>query len=380
MRSNVAPFVLLHDLSAIVAAASFMNPAAHVSKPNSSATSRKRLRSSHVEMRNARRGAGNIPATMRAAAVGRFGGPDVLTLQILPVPEPDASEVLIAVHTAGVGSWDADMREGWWPGSDRPALPLVLGTDGSGTIAAVGSRVRRFAPGDTVYSYSFANPRGGFYAEYVAVATENVGRPPGILSLKEAGAVPTTGLTAIQGVDDLLHVKRGEAVVVHGASGGVGSLALQFAKMRGARVLATASGRDGTAFVRRLGADAAADGRRDDLRAAALEFAPDGVDAVLAFAGGDPLNELLDAVRPDGRVAFPNGVEPAPRKRRGLSVQSYDATAGVREFERLGRAIEAARLRVPIAASYPLDQAARAHERLAEGHVPGKIVLRIRGR
>ncbi len=328
----------------------------------------------------ARNRARNIPVTMRAAAIDRFGGPDVLTLHVLPVPEIDPSEVLIATHTAGVGSWDADMREGWWPDGKRPSLPLVLGTDGSGTIAAVGSRVRRFAPGDIVYSYSFANPKGGFYAEYVAVAAEKVGRPPGGLSLKEAGAVPTTGLTAIQGIDDVLHVKRGEAVVIHGASGGVGSLALQFAKMRGARVLATASGQDGIAFVRRLGADAAADGRRDDLRAAAVEFAPEGVDAVLALVGGKPLTQLLAAVRRGGRVAFPNGVEPAPRKRRGLSVQSYDATPGVREFERLGRAIEEARLEVPIAAAYPLDQAARPHERLAKGHVLGKIVLRVRGR
>jgi NADPH:quinone reductase-like Zn-dependent oxidoreductase len=315
---------------------------------------------------------------MRAAAIDRIGGSNVLTLHVMPVPEIDPSEVLIAMHTAGVGGWDADMRDGWWPGSKRPRFPLVLGTDGSGTIAAVGSRVRRFAPGDTVYSYSFANSKGGFYAEYVAVAAENVGRPPGTLSLKEAGAIPTTGLTALQGVDDVLRVKHGEAVVIHGASGSVGSLALQFAKMRGARVLATASGPEGVAFVRRLGADAAADGRRENLRAAAIAFAPDGVDAVLAFVGGKPLTQLLGAVRRGGRVAFPNGVEPAPGKRGGVRVQAYDATAGVREFERLGRAIEAARLKVPIAASYALAQAARAHARIAKGHVLGKIVLRIR--
>ncbi len=333
-----------------------------------------------VRRTTARHRARNIPATMRAAAIDRVGGPDVLTLHVLPVPEIAPSEVLIATHTAGAGSWDGAMREGWWPDSKRPRLPLVLGTDGSGTIAAVGSRVRRFAPGDTVYAYSFANPKGGFYAEYVALAAENVGRPPGILSLKEAGAIPTTGLTALQGIDDVLHVKRGEAVVIHGASGGVGSLALQFAKMRGARVLATASGKEGVAFVRRLGADSAADGRRENLKAKAIEFAPDGVDAVLAFVGGKPLTQLLDAVRRGGRVAFPNGVDPAPGKRRGVRVQAYDATPGVRELERLGRAIEAARLKVPIAASFALDQAARAHERLAKGHVLGKIVLRIRGR
>jgi NADPH:quinone reductase len=314
---------------------------------------------------------------MRAAALDRVGGPQVLTLHVLPVPEVGAGEVLIAVHTAGVGSWDADVREGWSPDGRRPRFPLVLGTDGSGTIAAVGSRVRRFAPGDIVYAYSFANPKGGFYAEYVAVVAERVGRPPGTLSLKEAGAVATIGLTALQGVDDVLKIKRGEAVVIHGASGGVGSLAVQFAKMRGARVLATASGKGGMRLVRRLGADAAADGRHDDLAEAARRFAPDGIDAVLALAGGSPLTRLLDTVKRGGRVAFPNGIEPAPRKRRGLRVMAYDGTSGVREFERLGRAIEKARLEVPIAASYRLEQAAAAHKRLAKGHVLGKIVLRI---
>src|SRR5213076_3611706 len=103
---------------------------------------------------------------------------------------------------------------------------------------------------------------------------------------KEAAAVPTTGLTAIQGIDDVLHVKRGEAVVIHGASGGVGTLALQFAKLRGARVLATASGRDGLAAVRRLGADAAVDGKKQNITAAARRFAPDGIDAIFATAGG----------------------------------------------------------------------------------------------
>ena len=298
----------------------------------------------------------------------------------MPVPALDEDEVLIAVNTAGVGSWDADMREGWFPDGKRPRFPLVLGTDGSGRIAALGNRVRRFSLGDTVYSYNFANPKGGFYAEYVAVAANNVGWPPERLSLREAGAIPTTGLTALQGIDDVLRVRRGEAVVIHGASGGVGSLAVQFAKMRGARVLATASGRDGLSFVRRLGADAAADGRRQDLRAAAEEFAPDGIDAVLALAGGRALEQIVKAVARGGRVAYPNGVEPAPRKRPGIRIASYDARPGVREFERLGRAVEAARLRVPIAASYALEDAAKAHRRLAAGHVLGKIVLRVRRR
>jgi NADPH:quinone reductase-like Zn-dependent oxidoreductase len=312
---------------------------------------------------------------MRAAAIDRFGGPKALSIHSLPVPVPDASEVLIAVDTAGVGGWDADIREGWWP-EGRPRFPLVLGTDGSGIVAAVGSRVRRLKAGDRVYAYSWLNLKGGFYAEYVTVSAENVARIPRGLDLKRAGAIPVTGLTALQGIDDALQVKKGETVIVHGAAGGVGSLALQFAKLRKAHVVATATGKDGLALVRRLGADAAVNGRRDDIAAAARRLASGGADAVLALAGGKALTRCLDALKRGGRVAYPNGIEPPPRKRKGIRIISYDAQSGVAEFERLGRAVEAAKLQIVIAAAYRLADAAKAHERLARGHVLGKIVLR----
>ncbi|MGZ4898221.1 MAG: zinc-binding dehydrogenase [Candidatus Angelobacter sp.] len=147
--------------------------------------------------------------------------------------------------------------------------------------------------------------------------------------------------------------------------------------MAGARVFATASGREGVALVRRLGADMAADGRSANISKAALQFAPAGVDCVLAFAG-NKLAECLKALKRGGVLAYPHGIEPAPRKRKGLKVIAYDGVAGVREFERLNRAVEAARLKVPIAAAYPLAQAAKAHRRLAAGHLLGKVVLRIR--
>src|ERR1700730_11257913 len=266
----------------------------------------------------------NVPEIMRAVAIDRFGGPEVLSIRTLQTPVPDKNEVLIALDTAGVGSWDIDMRAGWSP-SGRPSFPLVLGTDGAGVIAAVGSHMRRLTAGDQVYSYSFDNPKGGFYAEYVAVAKEKVSRIPKNLNLRQAGAIPTTGLTALQGVDDALQIKRGESLIIHGASGGVGSLAIQFAKLRGARLLATAHGDDGLAFVRRLGADVAVDGKREDIAEEARSFAPDGVHAVLALVGGDALERCLDAVRSGGRLAYPNEIEPEPKKRRGLHVTSYDA-------------------------------------------------------
>lgn len=319
-----------------------------------------------------------VPPTMKAAAIDHAGGPEVITLHILPVPKPDADEVLIAVNTAGVASWDVGVRE--HPDEIKHSkFPLVLGTDGAGTIAATGSQVRGFAVGDQVYSYSWDNPKGGFYAEYVVVPAQLVGHVPPGMSLRDAGAIGTTGLTAIQGIDDALHIKSGETLIIHGASGGVGTLAVQFAKLRGARVLATASGDDGLSLVRQLGADAVVDGRHGDITAAAHAFAPAGVDAVLALAAGDALERCLDALRPGGRVAFPYGVTPEPKARVGVSnMMRYNAIAGPREFERLNQAIAAVKLQVPIAGQYPLAEAAKAQERLEAGHVLGKVVLQVR--
>ena len=269
-----------------------------------------------------------------------------------------------------------EIRAGRYPGR-KPRFPLILGTDGAGIVAAVGSRVRRLKVGDKVYSYSWANPKGGFYAQYVAVAADKVAPIPRRLDLEHAGAIATTGLTALQGVDDTLRLKKGESVIIHGASGGVGTLAIQFARLRGARVLATASGLDGIELVREMGADAAVDGRHGDIEGAARQFAPEGVDAVLAFAGGDGLESAIAALRRDGRVAYPNGIEPEPKKRHGVTFIPYDGASGMREFEKLNHAVEAAKLKVPIAEAYPLERAAKAHARFAEGHVLGKIVLRV---
>jgi NADPH:quinone reductase-like Zn-dependent oxidoreductase len=313
---------------------------------------------------------------MRAAAVDRFGGPKVLKPHTVPVPDVGPTDVLVALDSAAVASWDKDMREGWFPGK-RPPFPIVLGTEGAGTVEAVGSRVKRLHVGDRVYAYGFGNAKGGLYAEHAVIDANWVAPVPRGLSLQQAAAIPITGLTALQGVDDALHVRKGETVIVHGATGGVGTLAVQFAKLRGARVIASASGADGVRLARRLGADIALDGRRKDLADAVLAAVPEGVDAILAFAGGPALTRCLDALKPRGRVAHPNGVEPRPRKRRGVKLITYDGNPGVREMQRLTRAVEALDLQVPIAATYPLSKAADAHARLDAGHVLGKILLRI---
>jgi NADPH:quinone reductase-like Zn-dependent oxidoreductase len=310
---------------------------------------------------------------MKAIAIDRFGPPDVLQLHTMPLPRVTASQVLIRVDTAGVGGWETSIRDGSW--AETKTFPQILGTEGSGVVVATGARVKRFKEGDRVIGIAF--PQGGFYAEYVALGSSKIAPAPKGLDMRDAGALTIIGLTALQGVDDALHLRKGENVVIHGASGNVGMIALQFAKARGARVLATASGKDGLRLVERLGADAAIDGKRADITKAAQAFAPGGVDAVLAFAGGPQLTQCLDALRKGGRVAHPNGIEPAPRKRRGIRVIAYDGLPGRSRYARLERAVEEAKLEIPIAKEFPLRRAADAHRLLEKGHVVGKVVLRI---
>ncbi len=316
---------------------------------------------------------------MRAAAIRRFGPPSEIRLVEKEIPTPAADEVVIRVEAAGVGSWDSAIRDGSlrYPGPTR--FPLVLGTDGAGKVVATGSRVRRLRAGDRVYAYEFGNPKGGFYAEYAAVKAKHAGRvPPSFGSPLQAGAAVPIALTALQGIVGQLHLRPRQTVLIFGASGAVGSMAVQFAKHRGARVIATASGREAQSLVRRLGADAVVDARRSDVADRLWKIAPDGIDAALAFAGGEGLERCLDLMRPGGRIAFPNGIEPGPpRKRRSMRQLAYDLEVDPAWFRRLERSVARAPVHVPIAAALPLSKASKAHQRLTRGGVQGRMVLRV---
>jgi NADPH:quinone reductase-like Zn-dependent oxidoreductase len=312
---------------------------------------------------------------MKAAAIDRFGSPSVLKVHTLPVPQHGQTEILVALHAAGVGIWDASIRDGSWRPYGRPKFPIVLGTDGAGIVVAKGSRVRQFGIGDRVYGVGYA---GGFYAEFIALDVKHAAHVPRRLDWLQAGAAPVPGLTALQGVDDHLRVRRGQTVLIFGATGAVGTLAVQFAKRHQARVIATASGRAPTRLANALGADGVVDPRSPNALQQLESLAPDGLDAVLALAGSRVLEQYLEFVRPGGRVAYPNGIEPEPKRRARVRLIPYDAIDGRRQFAKLEQAADEARLRVPIAKVYPLAQAAQAHARLAQGHILGRIVLRIR--
>jgi NADPH:quinone reductase len=261
-----------------------------------------------------------IQKTMRAAAINRFGGIEEIKLQMLPVPEIEPDEVLIRIESAGVGVWDAFEREGGFAKmfGVEPKFPYVLGSDGAGTVSAVGEQANRFKEGDRVYAAALINPKGGFYAQYIAVKSANVSHIPGKLTIEEAGVMPSDAMTALRGLDDMLSLKEGETLMIFGASGGIGHLAVQLAKRMGARVFAVASGDDGVALAKRLGAGFAINGRKDDVVAAAREFASGGLDAALVTAGGEAADRALKAVRDGGRAAHPNGVMPEPKASHGV--------------------------------------------------------------
>ncbi len=321
--------------------------------------------------------ANKTPETMKAAVIDRFGGVGEIQLRTLPVPAVGGDQVLIRVESAGVASWDAVEREGKYDGAFGfpSTFPYVLGWDGAGTVVAVGEQAGAFKVGDRVYAASMPLPNGGFYAEYAVVAAENVAPIPDRITTEQAGVMAWDALTALSGLE-VLGVKPGETLMVFGASGGIGHMAVQLAKRLNARVLAVASGDDGVALAKRLGAEVAVNGRRDDVAGAARSFAPDGLDAALLTVGGEAAERALASLREGGRVACPHGVMPEPNTPLGMRLNLYNGDRSQVGMAKLNRLIESGPFDVHIARSFLLDQAAEAHRALAS-HFVGKLALRV---
>lgn len=316
--------------------------------------------------------------TMRAMALDHFGPIETLTLHELPLPQPGPREVLIKVEVAGVGEWDPFEREGGFAEllGTKAEFPYVLGSEGAGVVVGRGTQVSHFVPGDRVYGLAFPNPHGGFYAEYAVIDERLVAPIPGDLNALEAGVMGGVGITALRGLEDTLALEAGESVVIVGASGGIGHVALQLAKLMGARVLAVASGQDGVELARRLGADEVIDGYKDDLLAAARVFAAQGLDAALLTAGGQVANQAVQALRRGGRAAYPNGVEPVPEQRAGVRVTSFDGRPDADIVGRFSRWVAQGPFEVHVAQTFPLEEADKAQQALAK-HFLGKLALRV---
>ncbi len=307
-------------------------------------------------------------------AVNEFGGAEKLNLQTLPVPQVGAGEVLIRVEVAGVGVWDAMEREGKLI-YNEVHFPRVLGGECAGTIAAIGAGAGRFAVGERVYAQTFMNPKGGSYAQYVAVAEKTVAPILGDLDMTMAGGLPIAGATALSNLE-AAKVGQNTNVMLWGASGGVGHVALQLAKRMGARVFAIASGQDGVELCESLGADETLDGHSENIESRARAFAPGGFDAALIFVGGEKIQSSLELVRRGGIVAFPNGVMPEPKAHDGVEVVKANGFGDRRLFDELNRLMGIGKFEVHIAQTFPLEKAAQAQEAMNK-HYVGKIVLNM---
>ena len=324
----------------------------------------------------------NIPETMKAAAVDRFGDPDELKMQSLPVPNVGDGGILIRLESVGAGIWDPMEAKGYFAEMSKkmgnePSFPYVVGFDGAGTVAAVGGGVDRFKAGDRVWGEAFLNTKGGFYAEYVAVSADTISHLPDKLTAEQAGGLGVAAMTALRGLDDTLHLKPGQTVMIHGAAGGVGHVALQLAKRMGAKVLAVASGEDGVALCEQLGADQAIDGKAADVGAAARQFAPDGLDAVLLLASPEPVADALEAIKDGGTIAFPTGVKPEPKPPRdGVSVEEFSGIPDRAAMQKLDELIASGPFTVHVAKTFPLERATEAWGML-DKHFLGKIVLSV---
>jgi NADPH:quinone reductase-like Zn-dependent oxidoreductase len=307
-------------------------------------------------------------AIMKAVRIHRFGGPEVMQIEELPVPQFGGDEILLRVRAASVNPVDFKTRQGHFPPIGREQLPVTLGRDVSGVVEGVGSRVRGIKRGDDIYA--MLGPDRGAFAEYTLVKMGEGAPKPARLSHVEAATVPLAALTAWQGLLDHGLLAEGQRVLIHGGAGGVGHFAIQFAKIKGASVLTTVSERD-LDFARELGADRAIDYRNERFE----EIARD-VDVVFDLVGGETQERSWSVLKPGGIMVSTLG-QPSPENaaQRKVRAAGYMAQPNAAQLAEIGRLIDDDQVRPVIAETFPLTEAREAEERQEHGHVHGKIAL-----
>ena len=310
--------------------------------------------------------------SMRAIVQHSFGGPEVLEVESRPLPEPVATEVRVRVEGAGVNPVDWKTRGGKGAAAGF-GLPLTVGWDVTGVVDAVGPGVTRFAVGDPVFGMPwFPRPAAG-YAEFVTAPSRQFARRPEALSVEQAAGLSLAGLTAWQCLVDIARVQPGQRVLIHAAAGGVGHLAVQIAKARGAYVIGTASAAKHD-LLADLGVDEAV-----DYRSQKFEDVVEPVDVVYDLIGGDVSIRSFDVLKPDGiMISLPSAAAAAAveaSRGRGLNVLGMMVEPDGDGLEELAALVERGALRVLVAETFPLERAADAHRLGEQGRTTGKIVL-----
>ena len=313
---------------------------------------------------------------MRTIAEERFGGP--IVLMELPVPEIGRGEVLIRVRAAGVNPFDWKVADGVLEDERKHRFPLILGFDAAGVVERVGAEVTGLAEGDEVYGYLFKPVvGGGAYAEYVSAPASIVAKKPESVGFAEAAALPTPGLAAMDLVD-AADPGEGETVLIVGATGGVGSYAVQLAARRGARVIATAR-RDNEAYVRKLGAVETIDHTTEDLLGSVLVTHPDGIEAIVdVVSNSEALGHIAGLVKRGGRIASSvYAADVDSLAERGVEATNVGMQPSARRLTELSRLVDAGEIVVGLERVFPLESAPEALEESRAGHVRGKLVLLV---
>jgi NADPH:quinone reductase-like Zn-dependent oxidoreductase len=312
---------------------------------------------------------------MRVITQLSTGGPEVLELGEAEIPEPLPTEIRVRVGAAGVNPVDWKTRAGAGMAPVIGPPPFTVGWDVAGTVDAVGPGVTRFSVGDAVFGMPWFPRQAGAYAEFVTAPSRHFAHRPAGLSEVAAAGLSLAGLTAWQCLVDIAAVQPGQRVLVHAAAGGVGHLAVQIAKARGAYVIGTASAGKHN-LLHDLGIDEAIDYRAEE-----FEKAVDPVDLVLDLIGGEVSVRSLDVMHPEGRlVCLPSAAAPdalAAAAERGLRATAMLVEPDGDGLEELARLVDERRLRVLVAETFPLERASHAHRAGEMGHTTGKLVLTI---
>jgi NADPH:quinone reductase-like Zn-dependent oxidoreductase len=308
---------------------------------------------------------------MKAVVVNEYGGPDVLKYQDVPKPEPKNDEILVRVIAAAVNPVDTYVRQGKLSRGGQMHGPIIIGYDISGVVEKAGVDAKRFKAGDQVYSY-LSVPRGGGYAEFAVAKESETALKPKNIDFVEAAAVPLAATTAWQALIDTAKIEKGQTLLIHGGSGGVGSFAIQIAKACGAKVIATAS----TAhqeLLKQLGVDQAI-----DYTTTKFEDLVKDVDVVLNCVRADALSHSYGVVKKGGIIVSitdePDQNECAKHGIRGTRMGAHPDSKVLEELTKL---IETGKMKPIVSQTFPLAEANKAHEQIETHHTLGKIVLKV---
>lgn len=311
---------------------------------------------------------------MEAAILEEFGSK--LSVKDQPVPEPREGEVLVKIKASGVNPVDAKLAQGYMKDRVPHKFPLILGWDMSGVIEKRGHGARRFSVGDEVFAYARRPELNnhGTFADYIAVPESYLAKKPINISFEEAGAIPLAGLTAYQCLFEVGKVKLDDTVMILGASGGVGSFAVQLAKYEGAQVVAVAS-KDNHDYLKELGADHCLDYKSQKIEEVIWDIIPDGVDLVFDAVGGDTTKQGARSLKEGGRlVSITNPGDGLPEH---IDFHFVFTEPNARQLDHIREMVEAGTLKVNITKEYSLDHINDAFEQIETGHTTGKIIIKM---